>query len=513
MSCLYEGKILMKKKIIPLLAIISLLSLTSCGLDLGLSELFSVSNTTSVAASLNGSRTDPFYNGSEYYRKMLVNGGMYSAPASGNVKALVVPVVFKDDQTVYSDTSVQGKALKSKMETAFFGTDAETGYWESLSSFYKKSSYGKLNISGTVTPFLNLDLTVDQTIASIPKGKDSSSTTTTILEKAYDTFFTNGSYNYKDYDSDNDNIIDLIWLVYCHDYSRSDSTALLWAYTYWDYSNSYQHLANYSWASSSFMDESGVGIDAHTYIHETGHQFGLDDYYSYDNSPARSPIGEVDMMDNNILDHCSFSKYCLDWVTPTVGQKDQSYTLRPFESSGDCLILADNFNGSCFDEYFIAEYYTPTGLNALDTATDYDGVGVFGLSLPGLRILHVDQRIGKFTSKGWDGYCYDNPSTQSHSSYYYWMINSNSKCYCKSSTDYCLVNLVQASGKTNLLEASTSRNKNAVASDLFTQNSKVFGQDIYGTSQKTNEGWTMPYKVEITALTSSGLSLTLSANS
>ncbi|MCI2068080.1 MAG: hypothetical protein LKJ88_00680 [Bacilli bacterium] len=504
----------MKKKIIPFLASVALMTLSSCSIDFGFSAIYSVS-TTSVATSFTGSREDPFYNGSEYFRKMLINGGMYSAPSTGNVKALVVPVVFKDDQSTYSDTSAKGIELKSKMQTAFFGTANETGYWESLSSYYTKSSYGKLNISGTVTPYLNLDYTVDQALASIPKGKDSASITNTIAEKAYDAFFTNGSYNYKDYDSDNDGIIDLVWLVYCHDYSRSDNTSLLWAYTYWDSSANYSHLANYSWASSSFMDESGVGVDAHTFIHETGHQFGLDDYYSYDNSPSRSPMGGVDMMDNNIVDHCSFSKYCLDWVSPIVGKKDQSYTLKPFESSGDCLILGDNFNGTCFDEYFIAEYYTPTGLNALDTANDYDNAGVYGLSQSGLRILHVDQRLGKFTSKGWDGYLYDNPSTQSHSSYYYWMINSNSKCYCSSSTNYCLVNLVQASGKTNLLETSSGGASSHFANnnDIFTSTSKVFGQDIYGTNQKTNEGWTLPYKVEISSLSSSGLSLTLSTNS
>ena len=40
--------------------------------------------------------------------------------------------------------------MRQNIQKAFFGTESETG-WESLKSYYSESSYGKLNIDGTVT--------------------------------------------------------------------------------------------------------------------------------------------------------------------------------------------------------------------------------------------------------------------------------------------------------------------------------------------------------------------------
>ena len=64
-------------------------------------------------------------------------------PSVGDVNILVVPIKFRD---IYTSKSNLEK-YHTDLERTFFGTD--TGY-ESLSSYYKKSSYGKLNISGTV---------------------------------------------------------------------------------------------------------------------------------------------------------------------------------------------------------------------------------------------------------------------------------------------------------------------------------------------------------------------------
>ena len=55
-------------------------------------------------------------------------------------------------------------------------------------------------------------------------------------------------------------------------------------------------------------------LDTHTYIHETGHFLGLNDYYS--DTPTYSPIGKHDMMDANVGDHNSYSKMLLGWTKP-----------------------------------------------------------------------------------------------------------------------------------------------------------------------------------------------------
>lgn len=522
-----------KKKISALVLLTALLPLSSCLANPFAGSLINYSSATentpaSIKTSFADNKTEPFTNGTSYFKNIVSGTGRYSPQTTGNIRLLVVPVVFQEDEATYTSSTSAGQTALANLNTTFFGTSSSTNYWESVSSYYKKSSYGKLNISGTVANFVYTSKTLAYYSALLSSKKVSSSTTITdgLAEGIYDNLFTGTSPKYKvsDYDGDNDGVIDLFWMVYMSPYdSQSD---LLWAYTYWDTSSSYSSLANYSWASYAFMYE-GVAsgsnaVDAHTYIHESGHQMGLDDYYSYDSSVnssthryARAPLGGADMMDYNIVDHCSFSKYCLGWVTPLVGEKDHTYTLKPFESSGDCLIIAKDFNGTCFDEYFIVEYYTPTGLNLLDSTIKYATNSFKGLSEAGIRILHVDQRLGKVSYNRtlggwvWDGRYYDNVSPLASSSSEYTIISSNTKEYCYDSSSYALVSLVQASGNTNLMQEKDPHTNHAVNADLFTPLSNVFGKDIFSSSTKADEGWGLDCYLSIDSLTTSGASVTL----
>ena len=65
-------------------------------------------------------------------------------PSTGYIKLLVIPVLIPGYETI-------------NIEEAFFGTegDSNLGY-ESVASFYKKSSYNQLNLTGTVTDYFNL---------------------------------------------------------------------------------------------------------------------------------------------------------------------------------------------------------------------------------------------------------------------------------------------------------------------------------------------------------------------
>jgi M6 family metalloprotease-like protein len=489
----------------------------------------SVSSSDSTQATTSAEAledSDVFKNGTSYFRRMIADQGRVSSPSAGNVKALVIPVVLIDYASVYKDSNTAGTNLKAELNTAFFGTSEDTDYWESLTSYYYKSSYGKMNITGTVTDFYYSSYSTTSAIRTASASSTGCETVTdNILTGAYDTFFTSGKYNYSDYDSNGDGVIDLVWLVYCNPHStstKSDPNSLFWAFTSWCGVSSYSHVSNYSWASFDFMEEgTSSGIDAHTYIHETGHQLGLDDYYSYDSasSPSakvRSPLGCEDMMDFNIGDHCSFSKYCLAWITPEVGQAGGSYTLKPFESSGDSLIIASDFNGTCFDEYFIVEYYTPTGLNKLDAESAYSSNKFTMVQSSGLRIIHVDQRLGKIKyvsgrngGWAWDGSYYDNVWPLNSETAFYEPVSSNTASYCLDSSSYALVSLVQASGKTNLMSSSASETPDyEEASDLFTASSKIFGQDVYG-SKKADEGWSVPYSLVISQMDEEGISFSL----
>lgn len=474
---------------------------------------------------------DPFVKGKDYFRSIVENEGMHSGPTyseSGTMEAkmLVVPLVFNEAES----KALATEALHSKIETCFFGKAEETSYWESVASFYRKSSYGKLSLSGETAAFYELPYSFE-TYRNMAAQQGLSSVTGKIARDVYTSLFVKGTYALKDFDSDGDGALDYVHFVYLHASDSSDRTGFAWAFTNW--TGAEGGIRNYSWSSYKFMSEgTSAGTDAHTYIHETGHQMGLDDYYSYDLNAvrtanpyylARSPMGRMDMMDANVGDHDAFSKYLLGWIRPTVGEKGKSYTLKPFEENGDALILASDFNGTCFDEYYLVSYYTPTGLNELDAKTNYAGNEVLsGVKKSGLLVYHVDQRLTKVTYSR-DGsmkasspfYYYDTPTPVSGS--YFRVANSNTIAYNLDPNNgaAALVSIVQADGKTNLMtpvngsmvERTLHKMDGTVASDdLFTAKSYTFNDEI---EVQSDEGWTLPFVLSVDSMDDSSAKVTL----
>ena len=255
-----------------------------------------------------------------------------------------------------------------------------------------------------------------------------SSITSSYLQNLYDSYYSNNSdddpneliitkildkynpyINYSDYDSNDDGFIDSIWVIYDTPVNFESEDSMFWAYTSWDYEwYSENHQDNidptkardgvypyyYAWGGVDFMypeinnasyDTSSIDVDAHTYIHETGHLLGLDDYYDYNPNlgPDRGLYG-ADMMDANIGDHGPISKLLLDWVDPYVAESSGNVTLAPFTTSGDFLIVSDHPLTSIYDTYYIVEFYTNDGLNANDAPIP-NGLGI--------RITHVHGEV------------------------------------------------------------------------------------------------------------------------
>ena len=153
-----------------------------------------------------------------------------------------------------------------------------------------------------------------------------------------------------------------------------------------------------------FGDNSHTKIDAHTYIHEMGHVFGLDDYYDYSNQ--YSPAGGFSMQDENIGGHDPFSTYALGWSKAYVPTKSEVITLKSHQESHEIIVLSPGFNSynSPFDEYLILELYTPDNLNELDTKYLYQaGYGTRGPNATGVRLWHVDARLAYFLNEDDEG--------------------------------------------------------------------------------------------------------------
>lgn len=330
------------------------------------------------------------------YYDVYASMGYSVTPSIGDVNILVVPIEFSDYPS-FSDSELNAISI------AFNGYNElnyETNYWESVKSFYLKSSYNKLNFNFTIVDKVTSPISGRSFINLESKSDGEGSYE--ILDGLKDKLKIDGESinDFTIYDSDKDGFIDGVWLIYnASDYYEVYEYQYFWAYTY-SYESSSDlaspNFARYANASQIFLYAgSEIGEDAHTLIHETGHLLGLDDYYTYDELEAPiSATGGLDMMDLNIGDHNAFSKTSLGWINPLVINGETSITLKPFENSGEALILPVNSNRlhSAFNEFYILEYYIPTDLFYLDSKTHYRGNYPSYYDYRGLRVFHVDAR-------------------------------------------------------------------------------------------------------------------------
>lgn len=393
-----------KNKLLGIVGLTMALTMTlaSCSIFDGLFDKTSDIDITGNTEKMN---SNPSVSYSGVGRALETQGGS-TLPSLGTPNLLVVPVQFKGS-TAFTSSDL------SDIYKTFFG-DGDDLVWESVSSFYEESSYGKLHLGGmvadTVTTKYNLSY-----YESMANSSDSGLSTVMneIIKTVYDGLLTQfGSKNQlmKNFDADNDGTIDGIWMVYNVDEDDTGSSDLRWAYTSWNMNES-APINVYCWASKNFMDKDSrlKGNDAHTFIHETGHMMGLEDYYDTSGlSRTLSPFGGLGMMDYNILDMDAYSKWACGWVDPknivTVNNVGDGLTIEmdDFESSGDVVVLGLSDNGGWFgEEYVILEYYTPTGLNERDSSYYYASSGLLssggyplGYTKSGILAYHVDSRYG-----------------------------------------------------------------------------------------------------------------------
>ncbi len=440
-------EISMKKGFISatILACISL-GLTSCvfffdNSDPGSNFSYNTPEYTSVYTSSNMNK--------DYLASTI---GQIHLPSTGDSRILVIPVQFTDDEfTTYE---------LETLNNSFFGSSEDTG-WESVSSYYRKSSSDQLKIQGRVIDPVNVKMTSTEFELEAKKYTGTGNFTDTLLTDILKFLADSKSFDFSEFDSNNDQVIDSVWMVYSCSYdSNSD---LYWAYTTWavDTEPINGYYANpYSWASIEFLYEGNYHQgntnltdkgDAHTFIHETGHLLGLDDYYSYDNDNTTNfdtPVGGVDMMDFNIGDHCSFSKYLLGWVDPIVitkeylEEKNNEIKLTSFNETNQFLLIPPyengeiKYNDTVLDEYLLVEFYTPTGLNEHDSTFKYTN-GLKSYTKPGVLVYHVNASVGRIYVRSflgvvsWDGYVYDKlpPLSSLSSSEGYYYIFSNTRSY------------------------------------------------------------------------------------
>lgn len=364
------------------------------------------SEQSSVAPAVQKTKIAQYY--TDYTENNIYD--IESAPTHGNCRFLVIPIWFTDSST-YIQTSMR-ENVRADIEKAYFGSSSETG-WHSVKTYYETESKGAVTISGTVSEWYELG----QRMSMYATGNQN---TTTLAVSAKNWYFNNHpSDSPKNYDGDGDGYIDGVMLIYAapnYDTLNRSDYSNLWAYCYWVQDQSQKSYTNpgtnvFFWASYDFLYSSGTArsragtnyaagdtsycnIDAHCFIHEMGHVFGLDDYYDY--GPNRyCPAAGFSMQDYNIGGHDPFSTMAFGWSDPYIPTSSCSITIGAFQSTHDLILLTPSWNSfnSPFDEYLLLELWTPTGLNSFDCAHNYKGQYPTGPSVPGIRLWHVDARL------------------------------------------------------------------------------------------------------------------------
>lgn len=332
-----------------------------------------------------------------------------NCPSIGDdVKLLVIPVWFTDSKNYISETHMDN--VISDIQTAFFGSTTDTG-WHSVKSFYGEESKSLLNLNGTVSEWYTPNVSSTQ-VSDFTNANQAD-----FVKTAVNWYFNNHSDNRTNYDYDSNGYLDGVMFIYAApDYQiYSSFSNNMWAYCYYVQQPSLKNPDNpgvngFFWASFDFMygsnivySRTGKGycngdtrhctLDTHTYIHEMGHMFGLEDYYDY--SRVTSPTAGFAMQDNNVGGHDPFSTMAFGWSDPYIPTESGEITINDFQSSHDLILLSPNWNSynSPFDEYLLLELYSPTGLNKFDSDYHYSNKYPRGPLAVGIRLWHVDARL------------------------------------------------------------------------------------------------------------------------
>ncbi|HEK85143.1 MAG: M6 family metalloprotease domain-containing protein [Candidatus Saccharicenans sp.] len=312
-------------------------------------------------------------------------------PTKGTIKVLALLIAFQDYPPVTPASTIAQR---------LFGPEQPSDYqypYESLRAYYQRSSYQQLDIQGDVLGWYITAYPRSQ-VTETSTGRDN------LIKEALN-YYKQQGHDFSQYDNNNDGIIDYFLVFWTGPHGE-------WASFWWGYQTSFsdstfvldgKRWRKYSWQWELYDYPSGQ-FSPKTSIHETGHALGLPDYYDYDDSVGpRGGVGGLDMMDSTYFDHNCFSKFVLDWLTPSIFNAGRhTYTLRAAASEAEAMLFFPTAQpGDIFNEYFMVQNRYATGNDR--TLQNWFG----GTSEVGLAVWHVDARL----NNNGRNFLYDNSYT------------------------------------------------------------------------------------------------------
>ncbi len=298
------------------------------------------------------------------------------ANGCGSASVLAVRIGFADmplsDET--SDTNI----TKAEIRNYFEGKDSAEYPYESISAYYERASYGQLSLS--LGEIIDVELPANRDSYS---GKSGGENEYRLISDIINSPGLEEKFSH--YDADGDGSPDFVFF-FCNG-NRDDKGSVWWPHYHAEGDDYFRKkgsaLNNYILTCKDQMN---------VLIHETGHVFGLPDYYSY-NDYYVYDFSVSDMMNDNHGDHTGLSKWLAGWIKDTnvifadrenTGADGIAVNLTPVDmadTQGKKLaVIAPQINGA-YGEYLLVEYISGSGnMSLYDGRRDYP---------EGFRIIHV----------------------------------------------------------------------------------------------------------------------------
>jgi M6 family metalloprotease-like protein len=320
----------------------------------------------------------------------------------------------------YSDTS-QTPYRADVLAKELFGAGSAT----TLTAYYHENSYGSLEITGDVKPWVKLSRKESYYAGSDAKcyGTCDSSNIASMVEEAVSLNDANTQWGLYDNDStddkanilknshnNNDGVVDFVAIVHpgrgaeC----RTPSPTSLWSHH--DRVSGWKGHKPIVTSAKSYNAKGGnitvddyvlfpaVACDGVTPIpigviaHEIGHAFGLPDLYDTSREPKSEGIGNWDLMaagswggdgvsPDQPVHMSAWSKGYLGWIRPrdVIGD-ESSIMLQPFETTGETLLVTIKNDSANLSEYYLISNRQRIGFDSKIPGT-------------GMLILHIRETV------------------------------------------------------------------------------------------------------------------------
>lgn len=327
--------------------------------------------------------------------------GRTDCPVSGTIPVVVIFVGFTDGLP----------CDREQFERFFTGEYDPADPLGSHRAYFERNSYGNVSFDYYFI-YYDTGLSCKQAYDSTPSDRDIFSEARKLYEG-----------DQKAWDSNHDGYADMVIFIFGEDTSKTVGNGTSYfirgnASTTESLPPDYDAPALHNSLHNDYktmLTSALPGRDAtglRLVLHETGHQFGLIDYYNFKEAEGEDgdfdTLGYFDMQSSDFGDWNPYSRFSCGWLAPYVADGSASSVTMKLGCSSDVpdtvlIPTSGGWNGTAFDEYILVDVMAPSGANGFDWLILSSGGGIASKDPHrggGVRIYHVDSRMMQYRQYG-----------------------------------------------------------------------------------------------------------------